>query len=144
MEVKNLTDFINRVISILEITDKSGDILFRKTFRENLSKSLKEAIPRLKELSVNKTVQNPYKASERMIAAGLTGFQLELKLESFQYSLVELFYEGGIENLEVVLAKSETILNSLAGAIPGFGSFAQELIGFIIQELRRKLRFKKI
>ncbi|WP_221208382.1 hypothetical protein, partial [Xanthomonas arboricola] len=43
------------------------------------------------------------------------------------------------DRLEETLEKSKTLLGSLAGAIPGFGSFAQELIEFLLKELKRRL-----
>lgn len=76
-----------------------------------------------------------------MKAAGLTGNQLVLKLDSFESSLMELEVNGGTDNLEQSLDKGGVILGSLAGAIPGFGSFAQELIDFILKEIKKRAKF---
>ena len=73
--------------------------------------------------------------------AGLTGRQLILKLASFESSYAELEHSGGTGNLEQTLDKGGVILGSLAGAIPGFGSFAQELIDFILKEIKKRAKF---
>ena len=78
-----------------------------------------------------------------MEASGLSGAQLVLKLESFENSFTEFQKEGGLENLELALDIGSTLLKSLAGAIPGFGSFAQELVAFIIKELKKRFKFWK-
>jgi hypothetical protein len=75
-----------------------------------------------------------------MVAAGLAGRQLELKLESFEADVVAFEAEGGEDLLADALAKASTILRSIGGAIPGIGSFADELIDFILKELKRKWR----
>lgn len=73
-----------------------------------------------------------------MAEAGLTGNQLDLTLESFEYSYIVFHEEGGLENLILVLDKGRMLLNSIAMAVPGFGTFAQELIEFIIKELKQR------
>jgi hypothetical protein len=84
-----------------------------------------------------RNLENEY--YEGMKAAGLVeGSQLRLKLESFQSVLVAFQAEGGEERLEEALDAGETILKGLAGAIPIFGSSAEELIEFILQELRKR------
>jgi len=65
---------------------------------------------------------------------------LELKLESFEAALAAFEEEGGENLLADAMDKSGTILSSLGGAIPVVGSFAQELIDFILKELRPKWR----
>ncbi|MDZ7685429.1 MAG: hypothetical protein U5O39_10880 [Gammaproteobacteria bacterium] len=84
-------------------------------------------------------ILNPEQYPE-MQEAGLVGQQLQTKLESFEFSLSQFAEDGGVENLEDALDKGRTILNSLAGAVPGFGSFAQELVDFILKELKRRFR----
>jgi len=73
-----------------------------------------------------------------MERAGLVGSQLDLKLESFETALVAFENEAGEERLRDVLDVSETILQSLTGGIPVFGSFAQELVAFILKELKKR------
>jgi hypothetical protein len=75
-----------------------------------------------------------------MEIAGLSGNQLELKLESFQVALSAFEFTAGEEHLRDALDKGGTILRSLAGAIPGFGSFAEELVEFLLKELRKRFR----
>jgi len=76
-----------------------------------------------------------------MRAAGLVGPQLALKLGSFESALVAFQQEAREDDLRDALDASATILGSLAGAIPGFGSFAQELVEFLLKELKKRLKF---
>ncbi|HEY4777872.1 MAG TPA: hypothetical protein VIH56_09435 [Candidatus Acidoferrales bacterium] len=79
-------------------------------------------------------------ARRKLHAAGLVGPQLKLKLESFESALVAFEAEAGENRLREVLDVGGTILGSLAGAIPGFGSFAQELVEFILKEFKKRWR----
>jgi hypothetical protein len=142
-EVKDLNQFIMAIIELLELTDQCGAVLFRATFHNNLHVSLDEseyALKMLKDLAERKEINCP-ESSEKMINAGLYGEQLNLKLESFSNSVQALREEGGIDNLEEALDKANTILGSIVGAIPGVGSLAQELIDFILKELKKTLKF---
>ena len=141
-KIETISDFLLSIQKLLKIIERSSDILFRLEFRENYRKSLKEALPLLEEFTDNKYVIYPDEFEE-MRASGLAGAQLVLKLESFENSYTEFQKEGGLENLELALDKGGTLLNSLAGAIPGFGSFAQELVAFIIKELKKRFKFWK-
>ena len=136
-KIKNLGDFLMAIIGLLKLIEKSGLLLFRSNFRTNYSHSLEEVLPRLEKLKEHDHIQFPTDF-EAMIESGLTGNQLDLKLESFEYSYIEFHEEGGLENLVLVLDKGRILLNSIAGAAPGFGSFAQELIEFIIKELKQR------
>jgi len=62
-----------------------------------------------------------------------------LKLESFSSSLLAFDKNGSKDDLADALGKCGSVLKSLAGAIPGFGSFAQELADFILKELKKRL-----
>lgn len=104
----------------------------------NLSSSTEEVVLRLTELIESNHINTP-EEFEEMRLAGLTGPQLNLKLESFEHSLIEFENDGGIDNLELTLAKAEVLLKSLAGAVPGFGSFAQELLDYILKELKKSI-----
>ena len=73
-----------------------------------------------------------------MQKAGLSGQQRTLKLESFSSSLLAFDENGSKDDLADALGKSGSVLKSLAGAIPSFGSFAQELVDFILKELKKR------
>lgn len=139
MEINNLSDFLRAMISLLKTIDRSSPVLFRRTFRQNYSDALPGVETRLRQFIEHRFITAPELATQ-MTDAGLTGIQLQIKLESFQFSLNKFEEEGGIDNLDDVLGKGGTLLSSLAGAIPGFGSFAQELVEFLLKEL--KGRFK--
>lgn len=135
-KIENLEDFLTAIIGLLKIIEKSSPLLFRLNFRTNFSHSLEEALPRLNKLKEHDYIQFPTNY-EAMIESGLTGTQLDLKLESFEHSYLEFHEKGGLENLMLVLDKGRILLASIADAAPGFGSFPQELIEFIIEELKR-------
>jgi hypothetical protein len=135
--VKDLSAFLEEMARLLALISQCRDVLFRKGFRENLPDALGDAAGRIRQLADHDFVRQPEKSSE-MRNAGLTGAQLNLKLASFESALAEFEVESGHDRLEDVLDKGSTILGSLAGAIPGFGSFAQELTDFILKELRRR------
>lgn len=141
-KIETISDFLLATTELLRIIERSSAILFRLEFRENYGKSLEEALPLLEEFTDHDYVRYPDEYDE-MRASGLAGAQLVLKLESFENSFIEFQKEGGLENLELALDKGSTLLNSLAGAIPGFGSFAQELVAFIIKELKKRFKFWK-
>ncbi|MDV6345258.1 hypothetical protein [Nitrosomonas sp. Is37] len=136
-KIENLEEFLMAIIWLLKIIEKSSPLLFRSNFRTNYSHSLEEALPRLDKLKRDDHIQFPTDF-EAMSESGLTGNQLDLKLESFEYSYIEFHEEGGLENLIVVLEKGQFLLNNITSAVPGFGSFAQELIDFIIKELKQR------
>ena len=136
--IRNLREFFSETLHLLKLIDVASPVLFRKTFRENLHSSLEEVLPRISELIESDYIENPEDHIE-LWRAGLTGNQLELKLESIEHSLIRFENEGGVENLDSTLEKIEALLSSIAGAIPGFGSFAQELMAYIIKELKRRL-----
>ncbi|SDY45364.1 hypothetical protein [Nitrosomonas sp. Nm33] len=136
-KIENLEEFLMAIIWLLKIIEKSSSLLFRSNFRTNYSHSLEEVLPRLDKLKRDDHIQFPTDF-EAMSESGLTGNQLDLKLESFEYSYIEFHEEGGLENLIVVLEKGQFLLNNITSAVPGFGSFAQELIDFIIKELKQR------
>ena len=122
---------------LLKLIERCREVLYRAGFRDNLPSAIEEAVPRLLELATNDYVRNPEGHRETLEAAGLYGPQLELKLESFESALTVFVSEAGENRLREALDKGKTILSSLAGAIPGFGSFAQELVEFLLKELRK-------
>lgn len=136
--INSLDDFIIRLDKLLELVSFSRYVLFRVGFRENFTNSLEEIQDGLRRL-----IQLYPDFNDEIIKAGLSGNQLKLKLESFEASWITFYNYGGIDNLEDVLDKGNTILKSLAGAIPGFGSFAQEFVEFILKELKNHFRFWK-
>jgi hypothetical protein len=122
---------------IFEMLDRCQDVLFRASFRQNLSVVLGDAAHRLRELAEVPERYSP--ESDAMYLAGLQGPHLALKLGSFESSLQSFRDTAREDRLEEVLDKGGTILGSLAGVIPGFGSFAQELVDFLLKELRKRL-----
>jgi len=136
----DLRIFIDQIIELLLEVDRCRLLLFGISFRENYKESLEDVVSNLKQNKEHQYFQYSQEIPE-MKAAGLTGSQLVLKLESFESSLMELEFSGGTENLEQALDKGGVILGSLAGAIPGFGSFAQELIDFILKEIKKRAKF---
>jgi hypothetical protein len=140
--VKDLSAFLEEIIRLLYLINQCRDVLFRAGFRQSLGQSVEEAVGRLRTLAENPRIRNP-EEYEEMHAAGLRGAQLNMKLESFEAALVVFDSEAGQDKLEDALDKGAAILGSLAGAIPGFGSFAQELVDFLLKELRRRFWRRK-
>jgi hypothetical protein len=139
--VKDLNIFVIEMARLIELTSRCREVLFRESFRNNLPEAAREAISRLEQLAeTRKELRNPANYKD-MVEAGLTGPQLELKLECFESALVAFQTEGGEDRLGQSLDAGGTILSSLAGAIPGFGSFAQELVDFFLKELKKRWRF---
>ena len=136
----DLIIFLDQSISLLQTANRCGPVLFGLQFRADFNESIEEVISNLNRLKEKNEILYPNE-SESLISAGLTGSQLTLKLNSFKSSLIELEAQGGIDNLEQALDKSGVILGSLAGAVPGFGSFAQELIDFILKEIKKRAKF---
>jgi len=137
-EIRSLPDFLREMADIFEMLDRCQEVLFRASFRRNLSPALEDAANRLRQLSELPQIRFP-DDSESMYPAGLQGNHLTLKLSSFESSLHSFRDTAREDKLEDTLDKGGTILGSLAGAIPGFGSFAQELIDFLLKELRKRL-----
>ena len=138
--IDTLPAFLTAMIELIKLTEASSSILFRSGFRENYRQAYREVVDALSGLRERSQISNPGE-HRRMQLAGLSGAQLALKLESFERSYMTLKREGGIDNLEDVLEKGSTLLGSIAGAIPYVGSLAQELVDFILKELRRRLKF---
>ena len=138
--IKDLPSFLEEMARLLDLISKCRDVLFRHDFRRNLSQAIeKEVVPELRRFREHEYIRQPEKHDE-MISAGMVGAQLNLKLESFESSLAAFESEAGEYRLKEALDTGQTILASLAGAVPGFGSFAQELVEFILKELRKRLR----
>jgi hypothetical protein len=136
----DLRIFIDQIMELLKEVDRCGLVLFGMEFRDNYRRSLEEVLARLEQNKEFNALTYPEKYRE-MKDAGLTGGQLILKLASFESSYMALDQNGGAGNLEQALDKGGVILGSLAGAIPGFGSFAQELIDFILKEIKKRAKF---
>ncbi|MCC8586283.1 hypothetical protein QYG06_17665 [Xanthomonas euvesicatoria] len=137
-EISNLPQFLIAVAELLETIDRGKEVLFRLQFRRELSPVIEDTAGRLREFS-ERLYDVESRDYEGLYAAGLTDMHLSLKLESFQSSLQAFRDTAREDRLEETLEKSKTLLGSLAGAIPGFGSFAQELIEFLLKELKRRL-----
>jgi hypothetical protein len=138
--VKDLPAFLEEIIRLLRLIEQCREVLFRRGFQSGLGEAIADATDRLRQIRDDRRIRYPDESGE-MVAAGLAGRQLELKLESFEADVVAFEAEGGEDLLADALDKASTILRSIAGAIPGIGSFAEELIAFILKELKRKWRF---
>jgi hypothetical protein len=127
VEVRNLSGFFHEVANLLDTTNQCSPVLFRRRFRENFAEALPEVTGRLRESAERLGPEgSDAEFRNRLEDAGLTGSQLELKLESFNFSLRTFEELGSEENLEKALDIASTILSSAAGAIPYVGSFAQD------------------
>ncbi|MXS81137.1 hypothetical protein SAMN05216317_1194 [Nitrosomonas eutropha] len=137
-EITNIPQFLIATAELLETLERGKEVLFRLGFRKELSPVIEDTALRLRQWSdhMYRLENSEYDSLER---AGLTGPHLALKLESFQSSLQSFRDTAREDRLQESLEKSRIILGSLAGAIPGFGSFAQELIDFLLKELKRRL-----
>lgn len=140
VRVKNVNRFLFEMARLLDIVSTCREVLFRAPFRDNLAPAIEEATGRLRQLANNNDSMRSQEARRKLHAAGLVGPQLKLKLESFESALVAFEAEAGENRLREVLDVGGTILGSLAGAIPGFGSFAQELVEFILKEFKKRWR----
>lgn len=136
--IETLQDFLTAMRKLLELVSVCREILFRKEFRDNLEEAIGDANKRLEGHLNNEYIRHPQDFREVMEPAGLVDSQLRLKLESFGSALATFESEAGQDNLEQVLDKGGILLGSLASAIPGFGSFAQELVDFLLKELRKR------
>jgi len=135
--VLDLVTFLDEIKNLLKLLLQCQEVLFRRRFRDNLTAAIQEALSQLSEFSDYKYLHAPEQFKE-MRLAGLAGAQLKLKLESFNASLVAFQEDAGQGHLEKALDTGAEILKSLAGAIPGFGSFASELVGFLLKELKKR------
>lgn len=141
--IHDLHVFLDEMIRLLRLMDQCKEVLFRARFREHLSASIGEATQTLEFLRNENNSIWRQRDSEAFQMAGLVGSQLRLKLDSFEADLDVFWSEADLESLESALDKGGTILGSLAGCIPGFGSFAQELVDFLLKELRRRFWGRK-
>ena len=82
--------------------------------------------------------------TEKLKAAGLTDAQLDFKLFSFKKSKDEFKKVGGLRRLIEALKKGGVLLGSILGAIPAGGSFAQELLDFILKEMVDRLEGRSV
>ncbi len=136
--IENLRDFLEAVSKLLELVSVCRELLFRKEFRDNIHEAIAEVNKRLEGFLNHERILYPQSFREEIEPAGLVDGQLKFKLESFGSALADFESEGGQDNLEQVLDKGGILLGSLANAIPGFGSFAQELVDFLLKELRKR------
>lgn len=134
----DLRTFLLETADLLDLVIRCQAVLFPAGFRQYLSEAVASTTERLRS-EAERIAWRDVRQSPAMVVAGLTGSQLSLKLESFDSALIVFESDGGTKELEEALDKAGIILGSIAGAIPGFGSFAQELIDFILKELRKRL-----
>jgi|SRR5690606_27380722 len=137
-EIRTLPQFLKEMAKLLELLERCQDVLFRASIRESLSLALKESATDLRQLTELREVNRP-EDFEPMRLAGLQGAQLSFKLSSFEYSLNAFNDTANDEDLDDALTKGGILLGSLAGAIPYFGSSAQELVDFILKEIRKRM-----
>lgn len=112
-EIKSLPDFLREMANIFEMLDRCQAVLFRASFRKNLSPALEDAAHRLRQLSDLPEIRSP-EENESMYAAGLNGIHLTIKLDSFESSLQSFRDTAREDKLEDALDKGGTILGSLA------------------------------
>ena len=106
---------------------KKGDKVDLRAVKIGLTTRGRQTLKRARRLLIERTAL----ALEKLPAAESARLpDLANKLKAFQE-------EGNIQSLKETLDAGGTILSSIAGAIPGFGSFAQELVDFILKELKR-------
>lgn len=138
IEVSTLPQFLRAMADLLELVGRCQDVLFRKSFREALSPAIEDSALVLRQRTDLPEVTYP-EEFDSMRLAGLQGAHLSLKLSSFEYSLNAFSDTASDEDLDDALKKGGILLGSLAGAIPGFGSSAQELVNFILKEIRKRM-----
>jgi hypothetical protein len=138
---ENLIQFLMDFNELLKTIGDCSPVLFRREFRNNLKNVLNEVYSHLKSLTGKYEDELTYPEKyENMELAGLSGLQLLLKLESYFWSKSGFDKSGSEAELVDSLEKGKDIIKSIAGAIPTFGSFAQELVDFILRELRKRKR----
>jgi hypothetical protein len=140
--VESLSEFFVAMAELIELIEQCSRVLYRVGFRENLGTVMPPAAAHLREFATNEWVLQP-DAYPGMLEAGLYGDQLRVKLESFNYERQALHSEAGAENLYKALDVGNVILRSAAGAIPGLGSFVEELVDFLLKELRKRFRWRR-
>jgi hypothetical protein len=138
--IVDIPTFLTELAALLALIDQCRAVLFRSAIREDVHNAIGnslEAFPALRDL---REIYYPAEF-ENMRSAGFTDAQLNFKLKSFEESLFTFEADGGDIALEDVLDRAEIILSSLAGAIPGFGSFLKEMVSFLSKELKRRMRW---
>lgn len=140
---KTLPKFLKDTAYLFRQIRACRHVLFRRGFRRLVPGVVEEANQQL--LAAAAELQQRDQALLReydgaLQLHGLTGKQLELKLESFEFAFLQFREEGGEARLRDVLDRASIILNSLAAAIPVVGAFAKELTEFFNKEMRRRLR----
>lgn len=135
----SLDDFLEELSDLLHLTARCKDILFRRAIRQQADDAIADALGQLDNFRSRGSLRNL--SSESMREAGLVGAQLQFKLQSFADSKEVLREEGGADHVAEALGKGAVLLNSLAGAIPGLGSFAAELVDFLMKEIARRWKF---
>ena len=146
-KITNTLEFLKELKKLLQVFINCSPVLFGKKFRKKIKLAWKEAQSLLEErIFSEESKENNIRLldNSKLEAAGLTGAQRELKFYSFSASIEAFEEEGFTEDLEAALEKGGIILKSISGVIPGFGTFAQELIDFILQErIKRKRKDKR-
>lgn len=136
--IETLIDLLHELERLLDIVRQCAPVLFDERFREVALPAIDDAIERFPGLrnQVGKHIDD----TERMEPAGLRGRQLTMKLQAFEDCATDFEVHGTKEHLEEALSRGRAILGSIAGTIPGVGSFAQELLDFILDELRKNFK----
>ena len=138
-EIRNLQTFLNSTADLLQTVRECRAVLLPLSLRELASDAIEETRPRLAD-EAGRTESRQRDYSRELGDAGLTGANLDFKLRSFGIALEKFEVEGDDYNLSEVLDRATIILGSLAGAIPGFGSTAKELVDYLNKEIRRRGR----
>jgi hypothetical protein len=136
----SLGDFLKDLSELLQLTAQCKDILFRREIRQQVDDAITDALDQLETFRSSRSLED-LEHSAPFSEAGLVGAQLRFKLQSFADSKEVLSQEGGADHVAEALDKGAILLNSLAGAIPAFGSFAAELVDFLMKEIAWRWKF---
>jgi hypothetical protein len=137
----SLSEPLDEYLELLEVVDRCRELLFEESVRELISRAIGEATTRLDDARRDLVGEVE---TEKLKAAGLTDAQLDFKLFSLKKSYEDFKKMGGLRRLVEALKKGGVLLGSILGAIPVGGSFAQELLDFILKEMVDRLQGRSV
>jgi hypothetical protein len=122
--------FIDDVVYVLDETVKAQNILFPDSFRANLNDAWGNVSSRIDQ--IKNDIRNTNTTTDRQLeAAGLTGAQLNLKLDGFGAAFGNWKVKAGLKLLRRVLSWANVILGSL--------SFVAEVLKEIKEAIEKAL-----
>lgn len=137
-QVTTLSEFTDATAQLLMWVADAAPLLFDARFRQNLRPAVAEVVAHLDGLGQYQPWDELDDEQRRL--AGLDEAQLTLKLQAFERRYLTVVEAGGLPETADALELSSILLKSLVGALPAVGSLAQELIDFIIDEMKRNWR----